>query len=44
MLDKYTRQCIADYEGIDEDTDEDDLDSIDETIEALIVTDNEDQT
>jgi hypothetical protein len=35
-FDKYAKQYIADYEGAD---DEDDLDSIDEAIEALIVTD-----
>jgi hypothetical protein len=39
-FDKYTRQYIADYEGTD---DTDDLDLIDEDIEALIVTDDYNQ-
>jgi hypothetical protein len=34
-FDKYARQYVANYEGADDD----DLDSIDEAIEALIVTD-----
>jgi hypothetical protein len=43
---QYARQYIADYEGTDNE-DEDDLSSIDEAIEALIVTDtlpNEDNS
>jgi hypothetical protein len=37
-FDKYTRQYIVDYEGTE--NNDDDLDSIDEDIEALIVTDD----
>jgi hypothetical protein len=40
-FDKYTRQYITDYEGTEDN--EDDLDSIDEDIEALIVTDDYNQ-
>jgi signal recognition particle GTPase len=39
---KYTRQYIADYKGSE--ASEDDLDSVDEAIEAMIVTDKDDQS
>jgi hypothetical protein len=39
-FDTYARQYIADYEGVDDEA-TDDFDSIDEAIEALIVTDTD---